>query len=492
MSAQRYTFCLLFILITGIVFRLSFLTSNPPGEFRDEIEKAYHAWSIRHYDGITLEEESYPFYITVEGATTSAVCHYAMALFQPKDHPSVLSGRYVMAITGILTILSLWLMLFTQYKSVHTLWAAIACCYAPWNVLFSRWIAQGLFMVCFFSFFLLFIHLFERDRKNYWLFLAGIAAGLSMYSYAIAKLFIPLALLGLLICYYKKYTFKNWLILSTGFLILFIPVTDFHLNQMAAASERFNRISVFSTAHPVLQFLKNYMSHFNPIRLFITGDSNIRHSYPGMGMFSGISVPFFVLGLWTCIRKRKQPFYRYILFLLLCAPIPASLTNEGIPHYLRAIIFLYIGQYLIGMGLIQFSKNTRRSLHIVFASLALLQFIYFTYNTMYRYPKISQFYWDGPYFKNMLRITQKLPKVLPIRIDPNIFYAKYQIGYYRALSPEMLRQTVQDELLMTKSVPAEEYYDICYRSPNIPRNYPGLLFQNNFYQIFHRKIRYNR
>ncbi len=112
-----------------------------------------------------------------------------------------------------------------------------------------------------------------------------------------------------------------------------------------------------------LVFLQNYLAHFSPQFLFLSGDANPRHAVGGFGQMLWVEAPLLVAGLWRVCKRVRNPQARTERLLLgwfLLAPLSAALTNEGIPHALRTLHGLPAPQILCALGILDFGGWVRR------------------------------------------------------------------------------------------------------------------------------------
>jgi hypothetical protein len=91
-----------------------------------------------------------------------------------------------------------------------------------------------------------------------------------------------------------------------------------------------------------------YISHFSPMYLFITGDYNARHSTKINGLFYWIEGILLIYGvLMLLFLRTKESFILGVL--LLIAPIPSALFKES-PHSARAMFMTGSMHILVGLG----------------------------------------------------------------------------------------------------------------------------------------------
>ena len=225
---------------------------------------------------------------------------------------------------------------------------------SPWSIQLSRVAYEanvGLLFVLIGSW--LFIRGINRRKWNY-LYVSTIPLTLSAVTYHSEKIFTPLLFIGLLM-YGSKLLLSNkrhTAILIVMFILLNSiwildsrttargrSVTIFaNQTQVLAPSiqqieyDNQNDIILGSLIHNRriiygLYYARNYLSHFNPVYLFLTGDQE-RHHAPGMGLLYVVSIPFIIVGIakLNSLGKKSELF---IYYWLLIAPLASSVAFDS-------------------------------------------------------------------------------------------------------------------------------------------------------------------
>lgn len=368
----------LLTLLAGLM-RFAGLNDRPAGLFRDEAEKGYNAWALATTSGVLdlhrpgsrnpLEWNHLPFMIDVTGTRTSAIYHYASVPFIWMGGLTPGTTRAAAAAAGTLTVLLAALLIYFAWGAGYGLVTAAVFALCPWHLIFSRWALQGIFVPLFIVVTLWGMHGFERG-KRWGLPLAGAALGMLFYAYSGAQPFVAAWGLCLVAIYGKRlahYVRRErggpWLALA--FLIFLVPLIPTVMARLApGGSERMGRIAIWSDPSLgafgiVARFVINYLQHLNPVYLFFTGDGLPRHNVPFTGQLSLTDVLFLPLGLVLC---RRKPLAGALYAALLCGPIPAALTNDGIPHALRSFAMMPACAIFIAGGVVDsLGRLARRS-----------------------------------------------------------------------------------------------------------------------------------
>lgn len=356
------------LLFLAAVFRFPALESSPPSLFRDELEKGYTAWELAstgRYGRLSMApggrvapSEFMPFFIDVYGVRTSAVYQWLSAPVVAIAGLNAASTRFVAAFAGTLTVLFLFLWVRRVWGPKVALWSAFWLALCPWHVVFSRWAQQGITEPLWLILALLCFQVGRSPRagarsRALWWIGTGFFAGLAFYAYDIGRLFVPLWVAALVASHSGTFL-RRWKMLLPGaavFLVIALPVTMVALG--AEGSARFNRISVFgqtsSLPAALLLFVENWIRHFDPRFLFLSGDANPRHQLPGLGVLFLVQAPLILLGL-AWLARRRRPMDWFLVAWIALYPVCASLTVEGIPHALRSIVGIPAWAIATGIG----------------------------------------------------------------------------------------------------------------------------------------------
>ena len=105
------------------------------------------------------------------------------------------------------------------------------------------------------------------------------------------------------------------------------------------------------------------------------GDFNWRHNLAGSPQLWWPVGILFLFGIWLSFKKFKWP-ESFILLWFVVMLLPVALSNESLPHALRAIILIPPAMIFAALGLDWFLENIRPQLRIfifIFLAATLLQ-----------------------------------------------------------------------------------------------------------------------
>jgi hypothetical protein len=379
------------LFLLALFLRLVELDRLPAGFFHDEAEKAYSAFSVARVGGVfdftnlhsaTLGVSNsnvavpafvrLPLFVNVWGSYTSMAYQYSALPFLSARGLEVGAARLPAVLAGALTVLGAFgLALRLTRRTRCAVWTALFLAVSPWHLVFSRWAAQGILVPLFLGLAIwAWFGVFRRDRVcQRRLLVSAVCFPVAFYCYSGAEPFLLAFWVGLAWIWRREMVRHARALVPAAlvFLILLIPTLVALLGGSGEGMGRFNRLSVWGMDAPltirVLVFLKNYLAHFSPQFLFLSGDANPRHAVEGFGELLWVEAPLLVAGLLRVCKRARNPRARAERLLLgwfLLAPLSAALTNEGIPHALRTLHALPCPQILCALGVLDLGGWVRR------------------------------------------------------------------------------------------------------------------------------------
>ncbi|HEX6512127.1 MAG TPA: glycosyltransferase family 39 protein [Chloroflexota bacterium] len=321
----------LVLLLVAAFFRFYRLDSLPPGMF---IDVATNGRDIRD----VLAGHFPVFFARNYGR--EALFIYFQALLVAGAGPQPFVFAFSAAFMGMLTI-ALSCRLFAAMIGWRVgLAAAGLLAFSLWYVELSRFGLRTTSLPPLLVATLYLLWRTLRTGRTPYAALAGIALGLSLYTYIAARL---LPLLVVLICLsewriaHKRLPQLALLVLVS--LAVFAPEGLYFWQHRQEMLLRASQVSVFNP-NPEAEG-----SHDTPLQsvintagmFFVRGDENIRHNLPYRPAMDPILAAFFVAGaglsLW---RARREARYRWPLLWLVVMCAPSALSHES-PSFFRSV-----------------------------------------------------------------------------------------------------------------------------------------------------------
>ncbi|MEI8103603.1 MAG: glycosyltransferase family 39 protein [Candidatus Moraniibacteriota bacterium] len=345
---------ILLVFLLAIAFTLRFWHNGtlPGGLYPDE--------SVNGIDAIhALETHSFQlFYQNNNGREGLFINLQALALAIFGFHTWAL--RLWSALFGTLAVLGVYLVALELWRRKSlALVSAFLFTFSYWAINFSRIGFRAIMVPFILTFSIYFLLRGLRTLRLWSFFWSGIIFGLGLHTYIafrLAPLILVIFFIGAILAYqdFLKRFWKHILIFILGAFITALPMFyDFAKNPDHFVS-RSNSISVFSPDinHGNLPLTLGETFGLSLLKYNFWGDQNWRHNYPPYPNLDPFTGTLFLLGfiflfsrIFILLRRRfKDHAYNpelARLFLILgwffVMLMPEFLTNEGLPHSLRAI-----------------------------------------------------------------------------------------------------------------------------------------------------------
>jgi 4-amino-4-deoxy-L-arabinose transferase-like glycosyltransferase len=328
------------LLIVAVVF-LNVSSRNPPGFYRDESAIAYNAYTLS-----TSGRDEYgartPLFIKSFGDYKSPAYVYLLAGVYAVTGPSTEAARWLSAVLGLGTILVLYL-LAARISRQPLLGVAVAILagLSPWLFEISRLVFEVALEPVLIALFLLVLFrattLAWRRRDSV---LMGLLLGALAYTYQVGRVLAPLYAIGLAVLFGRARRRQAMLTIG-AFAATIVPIGIYSLVHPGATAARFRSVTYIHSGVPwwdiAHRFVVNYFENLNPWAWAIHGDPNTRHHVPGAGGLFVIEVLLSLAGMVVVLlRRRSNPWWRFVLYGVVTSPIACSLTTST-THSLRMI-----------------------------------------------------------------------------------------------------------------------------------------------------------
>ncbi len=359
---MRRWFPFLLIFLMAAVLRLIALAEAPPGLQHDEV---FHG-----HDAVTVLLGYHPLYFT-SNAGNEPLFIYLMALTIGLFGPNEWGVRLAAVLCGLLTLLFTYLWIRRTYNPRTALIAAALLAVNFWPLFLSRvgLRAASVPMMASLTAWLLFRisdfgtrnetnappNFASPHPKGRWrrgrfavprgcfairlpgsAVLAGVALGLSLYTYPAART-LPIVYV-LFFAVYSLLTRKlNRSLLITlvtalvvfaplGYTIAALPQADVRLQQLSGPVQEL----IIGNVGPVLRYARDTLGMFN-----FAGDPIARYNLPGRPVFDAMTGILFLLGIGLALRKWREPRNLFALLWLPIGLLP-SMFSDSAPSFLRA------------------------------------------------------------------------------------------------------------------------------------------------------------
>ena len=433
---KRYL--LILILLLAAVLRLTALSRYPVGFNADEAALGYNAYSLLT-TGRDEHGHLWPINLESFGDFKPALYAYLLIPFIKVFGLSEFAVRLPSALAGIFSVWLIYLLtkeLFTSPSSPPPesgggwgvvqkipVIAAFMLAISPWHLHFSRGAWEVNLATTFILSGVYFFILYQKNHTFLNFEFCVLSFALSMYTYQSTRIIAPLLGLGLALMYFKSLIrYPKQLLLA--FLTLVFILSPLMLSIIRSdASSRLSGVGLLADDGPVnrvnqlrgqhsalnsllsrelhnrpviytIQFMKNYLDHFNGDFLFITGDLIPRNRIPETGLLYLTDFLLLVLGVFYLFR-RSRPHTRIIWLWLAVAPVASALTFQT-PHALRAQN-LVIPLTIISTAGIYFIISKARyskALLLLLFTIYTFQFTRYLHQYYIHYPQTYPYAWE--------------------------------------------------------------------------------------------------
>jgi 4-amino-4-deoxy-L-arabinose transferase-like glycosyltransferase len=353
------------VLVLGALLRLPMLGQVPNGLFLDEASHGYDAYALLQ-TGADQYGVRWPLF--AEGLDDFTPTLYTLLVI-----PSVaalglteVAVRLPAALVGLLTVYTTYLCGRALLGGAAGLAGAALVAISPWQILPSRtgaeWVLLPLFTTTG-------VWLLARGRVHGpSLLLAGLTLGAGLYSYAFARLLVPLLLVGFAALWWRELLLRwRWAVAGLVVLLaLAAPIVAFGLTpsgqarlQAVVPLDRYRGLALVPYA------LSNLAAYFGPGFLVWGGEPTYHHRLEGFGPILPLMVPLIAAGL-VAVAQRPTREGVFCLWWIVAAPASAALHRES-PSSALLLGAIPAWHLLSGLGanrLLGWASEWRRELSV--------------------------------------------------------------------------------------------------------------------------------
>ncbi|MBN1356414.1 glycosyltransferase family 39 protein [bacterium] len=319
------------ILAFAFFIRVYRVGDIPAGFFCDEASIGYNAFALGGW-GIDENGKSFPLYINSFGGHKNPVYIYAAILPVRLLGPTEANVRLTSVVFGTLTVLGTFWLVYELWGIYAGLWAALFLSITPWNFHFSRIAFELISWPCMFVFG--FAFLVRALRKGGWNWAgAGLMFGLTVHTYVMAVIFMPLFLICVFIIFLPN-LIRQWVYVLPGvilFALIATPAVKFRMELKTTSHFKsnswLNESKYTSLTAKAERFWSNYQRFYSYDFLFENGDRNARHSIANHGELYKTFLPLTLAGVFLiCMVPGRLHFL--ILAWIFLFPVAAAFTNQ--------------------------------------------------------------------------------------------------------------------------------------------------------------------
>lgn len=278
--------------------------------------------------------------------------------------------RFPAALMGSLVVFPVyWLAAKTFRKRAVGYIAAFLIAITPWHWVLSRAIVEGIIGSTIFLSGIVFLLKGSEKKSIRDIIFASFLFFITYFIYHPFRMYVPLIFFP---AYFLFQLQKSKKVFSTVLVVhIFFILLTMYIGTTPWGSGRFMQTSIFSELSGVQittqqqifnlgdghlieakifhnkligfgrEFVKQYLTYFSPIFLFIQGGAESRYDVPNQGLYF-LSYLAYLVALALPMTKKKlvpdAPLLTYLVYLILLAPLPAAITYLGSPNIHRAAL----------------------------------------------------------------------------------------------------------------------------------------------------------
>lgn len=403
----------------------------------DEAGMAYDAYCISNY-GVDRYLNSYPLYLTNFGSGQSVLCAYITVFFIKIFGANIISYRMPTLLIYLLGVIASYFLVKDSKNKKNALLFTFLIITCPWNIVNAR---QALDCNLYGGMLMIDLFLMNRAKKNYQYILAGISVGITLYTYCLTWITMPifLAVWSLYMLYIKKIKFKELVIFAIPIIIFAIPLIYFLLLNYGIVDS--GKLGIFTV--PILpDFRGGQISISN---IFTLTADNLQTIFLAENTIYLTYIPLFIIGYIASIIKtikntEKKIYSLNTVMTIAFTTIFIGLMLVNIPTANKANALYIPILYFVIVGLEYVFKNSKILLIIVILLITIL-FINFEYNYYTKYAigigktEDSTGYISWYNDRTLTQLISKLETdedvnnaqkhILPYRISPYIYEVLY-------------------------------------------------------------------
>ena len=334
----------------------------------DEAGMIYDAYCLSEY-GTDRYLNSYPLYLVNFGGGQSSLCAYLVSVSIKILGTNMIAYRLPVLLVYLISVIVSYLLISKAKDRKTALLFTFLIITCPWNIFNSR---MALDCNLYAGLFMLDLYFLNKAEKNYQYVIAGIFIGLTLYTYSLSWITMPIFLLVwcIYMLYIKKIKIKQIIIMGIPIAIFAMPLIYFLLVNYGIVNN--TKLGIFTL--PVLtEFRQN---EINILNIYRTGLESLNTIFFAEGTIYLVYVPLFVIGyvleFKNAIQKLKEKQYNIsIIMIIAFTTILIGLLTTRIPTPNKANVLYIPILYFVTIAILNICNNFRMLL-IVFITMILM------------------------------------------------------------------------------------------------------------------------
>ena len=341
----------------------------------DEAGMAYDAFCIAEY-GTDRYQNSYPLYLTNFGGGQSSLYAYLAAVCIKLFGFNEIAYRLPALIVYLISVAISYLFISKSKNKKMALLFVFLIITCPWNIFNAR---MALDCNLFAGLLMIDLYWLNKAEKNIHFIIAGIFIGVTLYTYALSWITVPLFLIvwSIYVLYIKRIKFRQLIILGIPIFVLATPLIYFLLLNLGIVKQ--TQISIFTL--PLLpEFRGGEIAISN---IWKTGIESIKTIFTGEGTIYLMYIPLFLIGYIIEFSKmlleiKNKKYGVSTLMVIAFTTIFIGLLTTRIPTPNKANVLYIPILYFVTVAILEVCDNSKLLLFI-FIILVTASFINYEY-----------------------------------------------------------------------------------------------------------------
>jgi hypothetical protein len=388
---------LVLLLILFVFSRLYKLTSIPSGINVDEAGMMYDAYCLSQY-GVDRYLNSYPVYFSNFGGGQSIAYGYWVMLITNvfnKDSVGILIARLPQFGGSSILFISSYLIFKERFNKKISLLGLLLVIICPYFIMSSRWGLDSSLMLPMLTLSSYLLILSIKGKKNSLFILTGIIIGLTLYTYALSYIIIPIFLL-LSLSYFiknKKIDLINLISLGLPIFVLALPL----ILMLMVNNNFLNEFKLFGlfTITKIVDYrggeisLLNIINNLYLFKLLLVNDYFNFSVNPLFGTIYIFNIPLLIVGFIINIKnilRSKKNVDIVVLFMFLSVLACSLMISEPNISKSNGIYFTFVYFIIVCIENMSYKKIYSWVIIINIIGFSLFSYsYYFKENTEYTF-----------------------------------------------------------------------------------------------------------
>ena len=356
----------------------------------DEAAMAYDAHCIANC-GTDRYLNSFPLYLTNFGSGQSTLCCYLAVVFIKLLGDNIIAYRMPALFIYLLAVVASYLLVSNAKDKKTALLFTFIIITCPWNILTAR---EALDCNLYAGMFMISLFLMQRAKKNYQYIIARLVLVLTLYTYCLSWITLPLFLVvwSIYMLYMKKIKIKQLIFMAVPIFILAIPLIYFLLLNLGVVES--TQIGIFTL--PILQDFR--IGKISVLNIWKTGLESLKTIFFTEQALYFIYVPLFVIGfiigiIQTCKKIKKREYSITSVFVSAFITLLLGLLCTRIPTANKANVLYIPILYFVTLAILSIAKYSKWIFAAAFICITILciNFEIYYYSSYATYPEQKWF-----------------------------------------------------------------------------------------------------